>query len=234
MVLNMSREKLKLSSPALSRKIFNNARANAFQFIGHPIGKKLFGENNLIYLSGQKHKDVRRLTTTNFTPRALATYAAIQQKIIIKHIESWLDNEASKSPTKPISLRFLIRNMNLETSQTIFVGPYLNEESAMQFNVDYNDFNVGLTTIPIDFPGFAFRKARELGGYLFDFLFASQDASTSSLLWAVALLDTHPTILEKVRTEVARFWKPKSHDEPLTGEMLREMKVRGGSGARGA
>ncbi|KAF3682701.1 CytochromeA1 [Capsicum annuum] len=265
-------------SPALSRKIFNNARANAFQFIGHPIGKKLFGENNLIYLSGQKHKDVRRLTTTNFTPRALATYAAIQQKIIIKHIESWLDNEASKSPTKPISLRFLIRNMNLETSQTIFVGPYLNEESAMQFNVDYNDFNVGLTTIPIDFPGFAFRKARfaynrlidtltvctehckkkmmqsdeeptclidfwmveilkahneqnltaytnrELGGYLFDFLFASLDASTSSLLWAVALLDTHPTILEKVRTEVARFWKPKSHDEPLTGEMLREMK----------
>ncbi|KAM3322893.1 hypothetical protein P3S67_004044 [Capsicum chacoense] len=149
--------------------------------------------------------------------------------------------------------------MNLETSQTIFVGPYLNEESAMQFNVDYNDFNVGLTTIPIDFhvctehckkkmmqsdeeptclidfwmveilkahneQNLTAYTNRELGGYLFDFLFASQDASTSSLLWAVALLDTHPTILEKVRTEVARFWKPKSHDEPLTGEMLREMK----------
>lgn len=158
--------------------------------------------------------------------------------------------------------------MNLETSQTIFVGPYLNEESRYQFNVDYNYFNVGLTTIPIDFPGFAFRNARlafgrlidtltacteqsekkmmqsnqeptclidfwmqevlkelneannnklnglqnppkytnkELGGHLFDFLFASQDASTSSLLWAVAILDSYPHILEKVRTEVAIF-----------------------------
>ncbi|CAN4111718.1 unnamed protein product [Withania somnifera] len=270
---------LYINSPELSRKIFNNARADAFQFIGHPLGKKLFGENNLIYMSGQKHKDVRRLTSMNFTPKALATYTAIQQRIMIKHIESWLD-EASKSPSKSIPLRFLVRNMNLETSQTIFVGPYLNEESTQRFNVDYNYFNVGLTTIPIDFPGFAFRNAKlalrrlvdtltvctehsknkmlllqnneeptcmidfwmleilkalnneqispeytnkELGGYLFDFLFASQDASTSSLLWAVTLLDSYPTTLEKVRIEVAKLWSPES-GEPLTGEMLRKMK----------
>jgi cytochrome P450 family 710 subfamily A protein len=46
----------------------------------------------------------------------------------------------------------------------------------------------------------------EIGGYLFDFLFAAQDASTSSLLWAVALLDSHSEVLVKVREEVARVW----------------------------
>lgn len=64
---------------------------------------------------------------------------------------------------------------------------------------------------------------KELGGYLFDFLFAAQDASTSALLWAIVLLDSHPQVLEKVRSDVARFWSPES-EEPLTAEMLREMK----------
>ena len=34
----------------------------------------------------------------------------------------------------------------------------------------------------------------EIGSYLFDFLFATQDSSTSLLLWAVTLLDLHPEI----------------------------------------
>ena len=36
-----------------------------------------------------------------------------------------------------------------------------------------------------------FSTNTEISGYLFDFLFAAQDASTSSLLWAVALLELH-------------------------------------------
>jgi cytochrome P450 family 710 subfamily A protein len=52
----------------------------------------------------------------------------------------------------------------------------------------------------------SFSTDTEIGGYLFDFLFAAQDASTSSLLWAVALLDSHPEVLVKVREEVAGVW----------------------------
>ncbi|KAI3867678.1 hypothetical protein MKW92_026765 [Papaver armeniacum] len=136
--------------------------------------------------------------------------------------------------------------MNLDTSQKVFLGPYLSEKSPQEFNKDYNLFNVGLMKLPIDLPGFAFHKARftvsrlvktlgdcvklskmrlvsmqgpvclidfwmqdllkemqenesgankvpphlsniEIGGHLFDFLFAAQDASTSSLLWAVVV-----------------------------------------------
>ncbi|KAI5670874.1 hypothetical protein M9H77_11238 [Catharanthus roseus] len=271
-------------STELSHKIFANVRPDAFHLIGHPFGKKLFGEHNLIYMFGQDHKDLRRQIAPNFTLKALATYTSIQQRIILKHLKSWLQ-QSSSGKNQPIPLRILCRDMNLETSQTVFVGPYLNGEARDRFNVDYNFFNVGLMKLPIDLPGFAFRNARlavgrlvetlavcakesenkmkngdepiclidfwtqenlkeraetaekqnieidkvpicshkELGGHLFDFLFAAQDASTSSLLWAITLLDSHPQILQRVRSEVAKFWNPES-DQPITAEHLREMK----------
>lgn len=265
----------------LSHLIFANVRPDAFMLVGHPFGKKLFGEHNLIYMFGQDHKDLRRRIAPNFTPRALSTYNSLQQIIILKHLKQW-EKLCSQDPKKPIALRLLVRDMNLETSQTVFVGPYLSGEARERFRLDYNLFNVGTMKLPIDLPGFAFRNARlavdrlaetladctsqskarmasnkepsclidfwmqetlreisaskvagepapshtsdaEIGGYLFDFLFAAQDASTSSLLWAVSLLDTHPEVLSRVREEVAGFWSPES-DTLITGDQVREMK----------
>lgn len=257
-----------IRSTDLSHKIFANVRPDAFHLVGHPFGKKLFGEHNLIYMMGQDHKDLRRRIAPNFTPKALSTYTSLQQHIILKHLNTWLNLSSSN----PIPLRFLCRDMNLETSQTVFVGPYLREESRDSFNSDYNLFNVGLMKLPIDLPGFAFRNARlavgrlvktlgvcaeeskksmeqgnkasclidfwmqenmldptkapgstEIGGHLFDFLFAAQDASTSSLLWAVTLLDSHPEVLSRVRNEVAKIWSPET-DGLITAEQLREMR----------
>lgn len=262
---------LYIYSSDLSNKIFTNVRPDAFHLVGHPFGKKLFGEHNLIYMFGQDHKDLRRQIAPNFTPKALQTYTDIQQRIILKHLAAWCE----KSGKASFPLRILCRDMNLETSQTVFVGPYLDEEARKRFNCDYNYFNVGLMKLPIDLPGFAFREARlaverlvqtlagcaeasekrmksgeepsclidfwmqenlrqisekpfeysyrEIGGHLFDFLFAAQDASTSSLLWAVTLLDSHPHILERVRKEVANYWLPES-GAAISGEQLREMK----------
>ncbi|KZV21388.1 sterol 22-desaturase [Dorcoceras hygrometricum] len=258
-------------STDLSHKVFANVRDDAFYLVGHPFGKKLFGEHNLIYMLGQEHKDWRRRIAPNFTLKALQTYTDIQQRIIIKHLESWCD----KSQNKSIQLRILCRDMNLETSQTVFVGHYLTQETRKRFNVDYNLFNVGLMKLPFDLPGSAFRNARlavqrlvetlagcaeeserkmksgeeptclidfwmqenvreasknsfqysckEIGGHLFDFLFASQDASTSSLLWAVTYLDSHPQVLNRVREEVANYWVPEKGGL-ITGENLRAMK----------
>ncbi|XP_071715919.1 cytochrome P450 710A11-like [Rutidosis leptorrhynchoides] len=270
-----------IRSTDLSHKVFANVRQDAFHLIGHPFGKKLFGEHNMIYMLGQEHKDLRRRIAPNFTPKALSTYTQLQQHVILKHLKSWL--ELPESGTKPFPLRLLCRDMNLETSQNVFVGPYLSGESRNRFEIDYNLFNVGLMKLPIDLPGFAFRNARlavsrlietltvcaedskqkmksgndptclvdfwmqdaireiaaaedaggnqppqhtnsvEIGGHLFDFLFASQDASTSSLLWAVTLLDSHPDVLETVRKEVSGIWSPES-DKLITAEQLREMR----------
>ncbi|KAK9267186.1 hypothetical protein L1049_009606 [Liquidambar formosana] len=270
-----------IRSTELSHRIFANVRPDAFHLVGHPFGKKLFGEHNLIYMMGQDHKDLRRRIAPNFTPRALSTYTSLQQKIILKHLMEW-ERLSSGCAFEPIKLRLLARDMNLETSQTVIVGPYLRHEARERFDYDYNLFNVGLMKLPIDLPGFAFRDARlavgrlvetlavcaersklrmeageepeclidfwmqetvreiaaasesgekplphtgnaEIGGHLFDFLFAAQDASTSSLLWAVTLLELHPDVLAKVRQEVAGIWSPES-DTLITAEQLREMK----------
>ncbi|OMO65644.1 Cytochrome P450 [Corchorus olitorius] len=266
-----------IRSSELSHLIFANVRPDAFFLVGHPFGKKLFGEHNLIYMFGQDHKDLRRQIAPNFTPRALSTYTSLQQIIILQHLKSW-ERLSSESPAEPISLRLLVREMNLETSQTVFLGRYLPQESRAKFRDDYNLFNTGLMKLPFDLPGFAFRNARlaverlvetltdcaaqsrdkmsqgdeptclidfwiqetvrefresktapphssdrEIGSYIFDFLFAAQDASTSSLLWAVTLLDSHPDVLQKVRDEVSRIWSPES-DGLISADQLREMK----------
>ncbi|CAH2059417.1 unnamed protein product [Thlaspi arvense] len=257
----------------LSHQIFSNVRPDAFHFVGHPFGKKLFGDHNFIYMFGDDHKSVRRQIAPNFTPKALSTYSALMQLNILRHLRHWEENF-----TGPVSLRTLVRELNLETSQTVFVGPYLDKEARNRFRTDYNIFNVGTMTLPIDLPGFAFHEARlavkrlanilavcagkskarmaageeptclidfwmqpivaeiesgnpapphstdeEIGGFLFDFLFAAQDASTSSLLWAVAQLDSEPEVLSRVREEVGRIWSPESN-ALITVDQLAEMK----------
>uniref|UniRef100_A0A0D9XWT6 sterol 22-desaturase n=1 Tax=Leersia perrieri TaxID=77586 RepID=A0A0D9XWT6_9ORYZ len=267
-----------LAVPFLSRRVLTNVRPDAFHTIAHPFGKKLFGEHNLFYTFGDEHKDLRRRIAPNFTRRALSTYAIVQQRVILAHLRRWLatDNDMA------IPLRVPCRDMNLETSQAVFVGPYLTDEARERFDRDYNLFNVGLMTLPVDLPGFAFRRARqavtrltrilgdcarqskermrgggepeclvdywmqetvieideaaaagmpppphtsdaEIGGILFDFLFAAQDASTSSLCWAVCALDSHPDVLARVRAEVASLWSPNS-GKPITADMMTEMK----------
>jgi len=54
-----------------------------------------------------------------------------------------------------------------------------------------------------------------------DFLFASQDASTASLVWVLSLLDQHRDVLEKVREEQFKF---RPNDEPITQEMIAKME----------
>ncbi|KAI3937253.1 hypothetical protein MKX01_018742 [Papaver californicum] len=266
------------AAKALSHKVY--VRPDAFHFVGHPFGKKLFGEHNLIYLSGQEHKDLWGRIAPNFTPKALSTYLSLQRRIILEHLTKWVSLSIHNGD-KPLAFRFLCRDMNLDTSQAVFVGPYLNEKSRVEFNIDYNLFNEGILTLPIDLPGFGFQKARlavnrlvetltncvkqskmklqsgeepvclidfwmqqllteiqengsdsnevphssevKIGGHLFDFLYAAQDASTSSLLWAVTLLEKNPEILSKVRQEVSRIWSPDS-GKLITGENLTEMK----------
>ncbi|KAF0924830.1 hypothetical protein E2562_014929 [Oryza meyeriana var. granulata] len=144
----------------LSHRVFANVRPDAFHLIGHPFGKKLFGDHNLIYMFGEDHKDLRRRIAPNFTPRALSTYAAIQQRVILSHLRRWLDRSATDAG-RAMPIRLPCRDMNLETSQTVFVGPYLTEEARERFDRDYNLFNVGLMTLPVDLPGFAFRRARQ-------------------------------------------------------------------------
>lgn len=54
-----------------------------------------------------------------------------------------------------------------------------------------------------------------------DFLFASQDASTASLVWTLTQMAEHPDVLEKVRAE--QYAARKDLEATLTGESLVDM-----------
>ncbi|EFJ38352.1 hypothetical protein SELMODRAFT_75218 [Selaginella moellendorffii] len=276
----------------LSHKIFANVRPEAFHLVGHPFGKKLFGEENLIFMFGEEHKDLRRRLAPLFTWKALGVYVAIQERTIRKHIHRWLANSSSSIHQRPVAMRSLCRDMNLETSQEVFVGPYLDPRAREHFTRDYNLFNLGLLALPIDLPGFAFRRAkqaverlvatlgecaarskrrmstpgeqpaclmdfwmaetlaeiraaresgspppphssdRQVGQHIFDFLFAAQDASTSSLVWVCALLESNPQVLGKILDEQrslrrggeGEFGSNFDPATPVGSELLREMK----------
>lgn len=63
---------------------------------------------------------------------------------------------------------------------------------------------------------------REMAMVLFSFLFASQDAMSSGLIYGFQHLADHPDILAKVREEQKRV-RPGQHDKPMTLEDLDQM-----------
>ena len=74
-------------------------------------------------------------------------------------------------------------------------------------------------------PGYKGRKDfsdREMAMVVFSFLFASQDAMSSGLIYGFQHLADHPEILAKIREEQYRV-RSNDVDKPLTLEMLEEM-----------
>jgi cytochrome P450 family 710 subfamily A protein len=59
-----------------------------------------------------------------------------------------------------------------------------------------------------------------MGDAMMDFLFASQDASTASLTWAVHYLSERRDIFDRILAE-QRAVRP--NNEPLTHELLEQM-----------
>lgn len=62
---------------------------------------------------------------------------------------------------------------------------------------------------------------KEMAYTVMDFLFASQDASTASLVWVLTLMAEHPEVLERVRAEQAAA-RPDLN-ATITGETLAQM-----------
>ncbi|KAG5012538.1 hypothetical protein JHK86_024799 [Glycine max] len=71
-----------------------------------------------------------------------------------------------------------------------------------------------------------FSTDTEISGYLFDFLFAVQEASTSLLLWTVALLELHAELLAKVREMTLRWWHLRWRDKAATYQFTITPRVK--------
>eukprot|EP00743_Colponemidia_sp_Colp-15_P000169 GILK01000195.1.p1 GENE.GILK01000195.1~~GILK01000195.1.p1 ORF type:complete len:506 (+),score=89.45 GILK01000195.1:199-1518(+) len=257
----------------LTRKIFNNAdKLRLWLIFG---AKRILGDNNIAFMHGEEHKELRKQLLPLFNRKALSLYLPLQEQKIYEHIDLWLSNPEVSS------IRNRIRDLNMETSLEVFVGPYMNKETRAQFNQFYFQMNEGMICFPINFPGTTLWKAirareklipmledcargakarmgrgeepsclldfwmveqmqliaeaeksegaikdpshtsdNEIAFTVLDFLFASQDASTSSLVWIFTLLDEHPEVLMKVREE-QRVVRP--NNEPIDQDILNQL-----------
>lgn len=66
-----------------------------------------------------------------------------------------------------------------------------------------------------------FTETNKIACTVLDFLFASQDATTSALTWLLAMVHKNPDVYEKILEEQLRL---RPNDEPVTQDMLDQMK----------
>eukprot|EP01120_Amphizonella_sp_Union-15-10_P015748 TRINITY_DN8153_c0_g1_i1.p1 TRINITY_DN8153_c0_g1~~TRINITY_DN8153_c0_g1_i1.p1 ORF type:complete len:488 (-),score=68.55 TRINITY_DN8153_c0_g1_i1:37-1500(-) len=262
------------SETQLTRKFFSNTSGDFHLYLIFNA-EKILGKNNIAFLNGPHHKELRKQLLPLFTRKAMSTYIHIQEKLIREHLKQW---SQLSSNGQFIELRPLVRDLNVQTSITVFVGPYTTEAIRKEFFHNYFIMNEGLLSFPLAYPGSLLSKAiqarekvvdilqmcavksreriknggepeclidywieeqerifkksiesegkippplhstpKDIANTVLDFLFASQDASTASLVWVAALLHQHPEVIVKVREEQDRL---RPNDEPLNYDLL--------------
>lgn len=60
---------------------------------------------------------------------------------------------------QPIQMRIVLRDLNVYTSQSVFVGPYLSEYQRQEFADNYLKLNEGFLSFPLNVPGTTLYKA---------------------------------------------------------------------------
>ena len=138
------------TKPDICQKIFNTNSEDSLTLILHPNGRIILGNNNIAFQTGPKHKELRASFISLFTTKALSIYLPKQQKLICRYLDEWVE-KFPKGGAKFEEMRDHIRDMNCETSQTVFLGVHLDDRIA--FTADYNLMTNGFLSAPIYFPG---------------------------------------------------------------------------------
>jgi len=260
------------SSNEFARKIMNSPQY-ASPALVH-AAKQILSPKNWVFLTGKNHVDYRRGLNTLFTRKALGIYIGIQDSVIRKHLNNWLQESTADPSPRPIMMG--ARYLNMDTSLTVFAGSHIPEHAGKEVNDKYWAItqSLELVNFPFAFPGTKIYKAiqarkaamrwlelaahnskeamanggepecmldawvknladpaykgrrdfsdNEMAMVLFSFLFASQDAMSSGLIWGFQHLADHPDVLAKVRAEQAEVRKG-DYEKPMTLEMLEEM-----------
>jgi cytochrome P450 family 710 subfamily A protein len=261
--------------PELTREVFANPES--FNLWLTKGAKRILGDNNIAFMTGEPHKELRKRILPLFTPRALSIFLKVQEQCIRKHLKELFDSSHQGVSENDLGTEFetrpFVRDMNVDTSTTVFVGPYVDDALRKTIADEFWSMNAGFLSFPLPLPGTQLWNAiksrerlveifvgclhkardrmkngiqpeclldvwveeemkittghktedRDVAFHVMDFLFASQDASTSSIVWVIALLDQHPEVYQKVLEEQLRI-RPFGKDEiPISAELVNQM-----------
>ena len=267
-----------VTDPVKSRELMAANDPEKLLMVLHPSAKNILGKNNMAFAHGPEHKALRKSFLSLFTRKALSVYVQLQDTIIRDNMALWLNDHEGKE----FEIRDGVRNMNQQTSQEVFVGPYLDDPVVKKkFSQAYSDMTDAFLAFPLCVPGTAVWRGRQGRLYVMEvlktciarakiyiqnggesrcladfwvrrcleeiteaeekgepqpshttdwkmadalilFLFASQDASTASLVWTTALMADHPEILARVRAEQYAVRGDKL-EKQLDGEGIANM-----------
>ncbi|KAE8543400.1 hypothetical protein D1P53_000109 [Cryptococcus gattii VGV] len=267
------------SSNEMARKILNSPNHAEPCLVAS--AKKVLLPENWVFLHGKVHADYRKALNVLFTKQALSIYLPIQEKIYRSYFSKWMSDPA---PAQPYMMK--MRDLNMETSLSVFIGPYLTEAQKQEINEKYWLITISLELVnfPLAIPGtkvynaiqarkivmkylsaasaaskirmedddaepeclldhwvramILARRAQddgeetkllsreysdhEIAMVLLSFLFASQDAMSSALVYTFQLTADHPEVLAKVREEQYRV-RGNDLERPLTLDLLDDM-----------
>ncbi|TXT08737.1 hypothetical protein VHUM_02865 [Vanrija humicola] len=265
------------SSNELARKILNSPNHAEPCLVAS--AKKVLLPENWVFLHGKVHADYRKALNVLFTQKALSIYLPIQERIYRRTFEQWVNDY--KTPTE---MMLPMRDLNMETSLSVFLGPYLNDAQRDEINKKYWLITVALELVnfPLAIPGTKVYNAiqarktvmkhlmaasaaakirmadgtnepeclldewvramidakssdgeqarllsreysdKEIAMVILSFLFASQDAMSSAIVWAFQLTADNPEVLAKIREEQFRV-RGGDVDAPLTLDLVEDM-----------
>ena len=117
-----------------------------FRITVGPNGRAVFGEHSILFMTGSKHKAMRSSFINLFGRKALGVYISLQDKKVREHVRKWLGEKK-----ECVDMRFRLRDLNLDSSITVFVGPYVDdaEHIADMMRIMGEAF----VSLPINFPG---------------------------------------------------------------------------------
>jgi len=137
------------------RHVLQNNSPSDYVLKLHPSAEGILGKTNIAFMTGVEHKRLRNTFMELFTRKALSMYVTCQDKIVRQWLEEWA------ALPEPVEMRDLLRLANLHTSQTVFAGPYLqDEEERQEFSEAYLRLTEGFLGIPLWVPGTMVWKAR--------------------------------------------------------------------------
>ncbi|KAK7195395.1 cytochrome p450-like protein [Novymonas esmeraldas] len=139
----------------LCHKIFSTNGEDSLTLQLHPNGKVILGDNNIAFQSGPGHKALRSSFMNLFTTKALSLYLPIQERLIHEHTRRWVKDFPWGST--PEEMRTHIRELNCETSQTVFMGEHLHNRA--EFTRNYDIITHGFLSAPLYLPGTNLYKA---------------------------------------------------------------------------
>jgi len=137
----------------------SGAEANTFLFTNEnkyfeatwpPSTKTLLGAASLAVQGGTFHRDRRKLLFQAFQPRALASYIPQMEEIMQRYLDKWEKEEN-------IIWYPEVRNYTFDIASTLFIGGDRQTHPAI-FD-DFEDWNAGLFSIPLNLPWTRFGKA---------------------------------------------------------------------------